>query len=173
MISRRQTPEHSATNSETDSNYAASPSPRPESCSQASAGPGELATLVYVKIALQSELWPSPTPSVLLIAYESVRCQIIQLSPGSHRPSGMSYQNTPTTPNMLSFLSNCVEFKSQYALSQESTALVYINGQTAPIHMETVPVIYMSSSVQQSLWLYRSELVSGFWETLCANQGDK
>lgn len=173
MISHRHTPEHSSANSETDSSYAASPSPRPESRSQASAGIGDPASFVHVKIALQNELWPAPIPSIHLIGNESVRPQIIQLSPESHRPSGMSYHNKPQiTPNILSFLSNSVEFKSQYALNQKSTVLVYVNSQSAPIHMENVPVVCMSSPVQQSGWLYRSELVSEFWETLCSSQGE-
>ncbi|KJA14524.1 hypothetical protein HYPSUDRAFT_49086 [Hypholoma sublateritium FD-334 SS-4] len=170
LISHRLTPDHSSANSETDSSYAASPSPRPESRSQASAGLGEPASFIHVKIALQSELWPAPIPSIHLISNESVRPQIIQLSPESHRPSGMSYHNKPMSPNILSCLNNSVEFKSQYALDQNSTVLVYVNGQSAPIHVENVQVTCISSPAQQSGWLYRSELVSAFWETLCSSQ---
>ncbi|KAF8972169.1 hypothetical protein BDZ97DRAFT_1783536 [Flammula alnicola] len=126
--------------------------------------------LIYVKISLQSELWPAPIPSIHFVNNDTTNPQFIQLSPSSYPPSGSRSQNKDYSSSILPFLSRSVEFPSPCALTPESTFVVYVNGSNTPVHTEIVPLRCMSSPMQRSGWLYGSDLVPAFWEMLCSSR---
>lgn len=165
LISHRNTPEPSSADSQTDSSHGASPSPRMESLQHAPAH-----NFVHVKLSLPTELWPAPIPSIHLIRNSSSHPQIIQLAPSSYTPSGL-ISHKSASPNNLPYLSKSMEFRSQCSLAPESTFMVYSAGQKTPIHIEAAPLMCVSSPVDRSGWLYRTELVSNFWGAMCSSQG--
>ncbi|KAF9478326.1 hypothetical protein BDN70DRAFT_880094 [Pholiota conissans] len=164
LISHRNTPEPSSAGSQTDSSHGASPSPRIESRHHSSSH-----NYVHVKITLQTEPWPAPVPSIHLIRNSPSHPQIIQLAPSAYPLNGL-ISHKSASPNILSYLSKTMEFRSQCALLEESTFTVYYAGSRNLVHKEDMSLMCISSPVHSSGWLYRSELVSEFWGTICSSQ---
>ncbi|KDR76000.1 hypothetical protein GALMADRAFT_457965 [Galerina marginata CBS 339.88] len=167
LISHRGTPEPTYPSSHSDCSSGVSPSPPPDS--QAPTPPSRQ-TLLHIKIALQNELWPSPTPSIHFVNMDSTTPpQSIQLAPLASPPHGQLFPGKSSS-NILPFLCGSVQFPSPFALMPQSTFLVYMNGSNAPVHMELAPLKCISSPIQSTGWLYGSDLVPSFWGKLCSSQ---
>ncbi|PPQ95203.1 hypothetical protein CVT26_014894 [Gymnopilus dilepis] len=142
-----------------------SPSPPPPTPSPI---PPVFESSIHVKISLQSELWPSPTPRINLAYNDSALPQTIQLSPLATQPSQRSGRliQGKSSSALLPFLSGHIELPSPFQLLPQSKFMVYLAGSSAPIHVEMAPLICLSSPMQSTAWLYSTELVPSFWNQL-------
>ena len=123
---------------------------------------------IYVKILLQDELWPAPTPTIQL-STDINDPQSIQLS--LRRQGGTMSQST-LSRNILPHLSGEIELCSSCALLLQSSFLVYFKGSNSPLHSEVASLKCISSPIQRSGWLYSFDLVPTFWENLWASEGN-
>lgn len=170
LISHRGTPEPTSTSSQSDYSPDVSPSPPPPTPSPI---PPTLQSSVYVKISLQTELWPSPTPCIDLASGDSALLQTIQLAPLASppsQPSGRLLQGKSSSA-LLPFLSGHVQLPSPFPLLPQAKFVVYLTGSSVPIHMEIAPLNCISSPIQSTGWLYSSELVPTFWSKLGSDHG--
>ena len=147
-----------------------SPSPPPPTPSPI---PPVFESSIHVKISLQSELWPSPTPRINLAYNDSALPQTIQLSPLATQPSQRSGRliQGKSSSALLPFLSGHIELPSPFQLLPQSKFMVYLAGSSAPIHVEMAPLICLSSPMQSTAWLYSTELVPSFWNQLGSDHG--
>ena len=147
-----------------------SPSPPPPTPSPI---PPVFESFIHVKISLQSELWPSPTPRINLAYNDSALPQTIQLSPLATQPSQRSGRliQGKSSSALLPFLSGHIELPSPFQLLPQSKFMVYLAGSSAPIHVEMAPLICLSSPMQSTAWLYSTELVPSFWNQLGSDHG--
>ena len=154
--------------SQSERSVSASVSPSPPSDGRHSVSTNQEHT--YVKIVLQDELWPAPTPSIRLINTDTNHPQSIQLSP-TCPPSGTVISQNRSSRNILPYLSRSIELPSSCALLPQSTFVVYVEGSPSSVHSEVASLKCISSPMQRSGWLYSFELVPTFWERLCASRG--
>jgi hypothetical protein len=140
------------------------------SCSSSSGlrsprSPSNSQTLVGVIISLQDQLFPSPLPSVSIAnsGYDS----IIQLSPSISVPSSSSGRSL----HNLHCLSRVIELVSPVPLELETTFSVYRGDSPQPLHVEAGLLRCVPYSSGRSGWVYSSELIPSFWESLCFIQG--
>ncbi|KAJ3505305.1 hypothetical protein NLJ89_g7488 [Agrocybe chaxingu] len=168
LISHRGTPETTSVSSTSECSPAASPSPSlSPSPDPRPSGSNSPQTIVYVDIALQNEMWPTPIPSVHFVANDSTTPQLIQLSPSLSASNALL---PPGASSLLSSMCPSVEFPSHTGLALQSTFIVYMNGSNSPIHTEVAPLKCISSPMQRSGWLYSTDLVPSFWPVLCSCQ---
>ena len=92
---------------------------------------------------------------------------IILLSPLSHA----DLEIRASASSSLSYLSRTVKFFSPCTLELQSTFLVYSDNCSTPVHSEIAPLKCLSSPMQQSSWLYSSDIAPDFWDTLCFSPG--
>ncbi|KAF8910555.1 hypothetical protein CPB84DRAFT_1763969 [Gymnopilus junonius] len=165
LISSRGTPEPTSTSSRSAFSADISPSPSPPT---PTVMPPAMESSIHVKIFLQSELWPSPTPSIDLANRSSSLPQTIQLAPLASSPSQPSGRliRGKSSSSLLPFLSGHVQLPSPFPLLPQSKLVVYLAGSTVAIHEEIVSLNCMSSPMQGTGWLYSSELVPNFWSKL-------
>lgn len=156
----------SGSQSERSVSTSVSPSPPPDGRHSVSMNQEH----TYVKILLQDELWPAPTPSIRLINFDTNHSQSIQLSP-TCPPSGTVMSQNRSGRNILPYLSGAIELPSSCALLPQSTFIVYVEGSTSPVHSEVASLKCISSPMQRSGWLYSFDLVPAFWENLCTSRG--
>jgi hypothetical protein len=156
----------SGSQSERSVSTSVSPSPSPDGRHSVSMNQEH----TYVKILLQDELWPAPTPSIRLINFDTNHSQSIQLSP-TCPPSGTVMSQNRSSRNILPYLSGAIELPSSCALLPQSKFIVYVEGSTSPVHSEVASLKCISSPMQRSGWLYSFDLVPNFWENLCTSRG--
>lgn len=128
--------------------------------------PSNSQPLVGVVISLQDQRFPSPVPSVSIAnnGYDNV----IQLSPSINVPSSSSRGQSL---NDLHYLSKVIELVSPVPLELETTFTVYSGDSPQSLHFEAGLLRCVPYSSGRSGWVYRSELIPGFWESLCFIQG--
>jgi len=113
---------------------------------------------VSVKILLQNELWPAPTPTIQL-STDTNHPQSIQLSPS---PQGGTMSQSKSSRNILPYLSGAIELCSSCALLLQSSFVVYFEGSNLPVHSEVASLKCISSPILRSGWLYSFDLVPTF-----------
>ena len=127
---------------------------------------------VQVEIYLQKELWPAELPRILFTSDDPSRVQSLCLSPAKGTPALLHGQSsTSSVPSFLRLLSTKIEFLSPYALILQSTFHVYVDNGKVPIHSENAPLSCVSSPMSRSGWLYSTELVPVYWDTIISSPG--
>lgn len=124
-----------------------------------------------IHILLDKHSWrPSVIPVISLIESSTSTPYQIRLSSyyGGYIPPG----SLASSCYHLAGMSPMVQLNSPFPLLPHSSFLIYLDGCSSPVHMESVALSCDSLPVETTGWIYTMLLAPGFWNTLSSCAGD-